>query len=326
METDDLKILLLVRRHGGFAAAARALGLNPASVSRKVAEIEARIGLRLFQRSTRRFSCTEAGDAFLDRVGPVLEEFEAAFGQAEDLADGPKGTLRLTTSVAFGNEALVPLLPAFHAAYPGIALDLILTDAALDLVRDRIDLALRLAPAPAGDLISSRLLTARYRVVAAPGYLQRHGRPGTPADLAAHGTLRFALPGFRDRWLFRDAAGAIAEVPVGGWLVISNALSLRLACLQGLGPALLADWLVRRDIAAGALTDLFPEFDVTATRFDAGVWALYPSRSYLPQRVRAMLDFLRGHLARPDPSHMPEMGDAPAGVPEHPGRGAFEAL
>ena len=297
METDDLKTLLLVRSLGGFAAAARALDLNPASVSRKVAEIEARIGMLLFQRSTRRFSVTEAGEAFLDRIGPLLEEFEAALGQAEDLIGQPKGNLRLTTSVSFGNEVLVPLLSAFHETYPGIGVELILTDSNVDLVRDRIDLALRLAPAPAGDLISSRLLTARYRVVASPDGVRRYGHPASPADLSKRDTLRFALPGFRDRWLFRDGNGGVTEVPVGGWLVISNALSLRRACLLGLGPALLADWLVCQNIKSGTLIDLFPEFEVTATSFDAGVWALYPSRSHLPQRVRVMLDFLRERLA-----------------------------
>lgn len=296
METDDLKILLLVRNLGGFAAAARALDLNPASVSRKVAEIEAQVGLRIFQRSTRRFSVTEAGEAFLDRVGPLIEEFDAVLGQIEDMTDKPKGNIRLTSSVAFGNEVLLPLVPLFHQAYPNISLEMILTDTNIDLVNERIDLAIRLAPAPIGDFISCKLLSTRYRVVASPAYIRRWGRPESPADLSTRDTLRFALPGFRDRWLFRtDPGGAVEETPVGGWLVISNALSLRQACLDGLGPALLADWLVWRNILDGTLIDLFPHLDVAATRFDAGVWALYPSRAYLPLRVRATLDFLRKH-------------------------------
>lgn len=299
MELDDLKTLLLVRNLGGFAAAARALDLNPASVSRRVAEIEDRLGLRLFQRSTRRFSVTEAGETFLERIAPLIDEVEAAFGEARDEQREARGTLRLTTSVAFGHEGIVPRLAAFHAANPGIAVELLLTDQNVDLVRERIDLALRLAPAPAGDLVSSRLLTARYRVVAAPEWCAREGRPAEPGDLSARDTLRFALPGFRDRWLFRDAAGTVTEVPVGGWLVVSSALALRRACLDGLGPALLADWLVDRDIAAGRLVDLFPDHAVTATRFDAGIWALYPSKAYLPRRVRVMIDFLRESLAKP---------------------------
>lgn len=298
MELADLKTLLLIRNLGGFAAAARVLGLNPASVSRKVAEIEASLGLRIFQRSTRRFSVTEAGETFLARLSPLLDEFDAALGSAEALSLAPAGTLRMTTSVSFGHEVVMPLLDGFHATYPGINVELLLTDSNVDLVQDRIDLALRLAPAPAGDLISSRILTARYRVVASPEYLRRFGRPQAPQNLADHNALRFALPGFRDRWLFRDMAGTITEVPVHGWLVISNALSLRRAVKDGMGVAMLADWLVRRDIDEGNLVDVFPTFDVTATGFDAGIWALYPSRVYLPQRVRLMIDLIRQHVGK----------------------------
>ncbi|MFZ5747010.1 MAG: LysR family transcriptional regulator [Pseudomonadota bacterium] len=296
MELSDLKMLLLVRDLGSFAAAARGLSVNPASVSRRVAEIEADLGLRIFQRSTRRFAVTEAGEAFLARIAPLLDEFDAALGSAETLAVEPGGTLRMTTSVSFGHEVVVPLLGAFRAAHPRIKVELILTDSNVDLVRDRIDLALRLAPAPAGDLISSRLLKTRYHVVASTDYLRRRGHPRVPRDLSQHDTLRFALPGFRDRWLFRDTTGATTEVPVDGWLVISNALSLRHAALDGLGAALLADWLVGRDLHQGALVDLFPAYEVTATDFDAGVWALYPSKAYLPQRVRLMIDFIRRQM------------------------------
>lgn len=298
MDIADLKTLLLVRNLGGFAAAARALGLNPASVSRKVAEIEASLGLRIFQRSTRRFSVTEAGEALLGRISPLLEEFDAALGSAEALASAPGGTLRMTTSVSFGHEVVLPLLSAFHAACSGINVELILTDSNVDLVRDRVDLALRLAPAPAGDLISSRILSARYRVVASPEYLKRFEYPRVPEDLSRHSTLRFALPGFRDRWLFRDVAGSITEVPVHGWLVISNALALRRASLDGLGIAMLADWLVNRNIQDGALVDVFPDFEVTATGFETGIWALYPSKAYLPQRVRLMIDFIRQNVTQ----------------------------
>lgn len=293
MDISDLKTLLLVRNLGGFAAAARVLELNPASVSRKVAEVEAGLGIRVFQRSTRRFSVTEAGEAFLARLSPLLDEFDAALGSAEALSTAPTGTLRLTTSVSFGHEVLLPLLGAFHAAYPGVEVELILTDSNLDLVRERIDLALRLAPAPAGDLISTRILTARYRVVASPEYLGQFGHPQRPEEISGHSTLRFALPGYRDRWLFRDESGSVTEVPVHGWLVVSNALSLRRAALDGLGVTMLADWLVNQSIDDGALIDVFPDLDVTATGFEAGIWALYPSKAFLPQRVRLMIDFIR---------------------------------
>lgn len=298
MDVDDFKTLLLVRDLGGFAAAARVLDLNPASVSRRIAEIETKLGMRLFQRSTRRFGVTEAGEAFLARIGPLVDELDATLSSVEASAKAPTGNLRLTTSVSFGYEVIMPMLAHFHETYPGISVELILSDANLDLVQERIDLALRLAPAPAGDLVSSRLLTTRYHVVASPQYIARHGAPSKLDDLSKHPTLRFALPGFRDRWIFRDRSGAITEVPVSGWLVISNALALRQAALDGLGPALLASWVVGRSLRDGSLVDLFPDHEVTATDFDAGVWALYPSRSYLPQRVRVMIDFIRARLSR----------------------------
>lgn len=297
MDLDDLKTLILVRDQGGFAAAARVMDVSPSSISRKVAEIEARLGLRVFQRSTRRFSVTEAGETFLTRLSPLLEEVEGVLSNATTQDTAPAGTLRLTTSVSFGYEVIVPLLPEFHQAYPGIKVDLLLSDSNLDLVQDRIDLALRLAPAPTGDLISSRLMAARYRVVAAPG-LFGDAAPTRPGDLAGQPALRFPYPGYRDRWLFRDMDGQVTEVPVSGWLTIPNALALRRAACDGLGYALLADWLVRADLTRGTLIDLFPDHEVTATGFDAGVWALYPSRSFLPQTVRAMIDFLRRSVGR----------------------------
>lgn len=300
MDTNDLRTLLLIRDLGGFAPAARALNLNPASISRRVADVEAQLGLRLFQRSTRRFSMTEAGDALLTRVAPLLDELDGVLGSAERPGQSVTGTLRLTTSVSFGNEVVLPILAEFHTAFPTLSIDLVLSDANLDLIGERIDLALRLAPAPAGDLISSRLLTTRYHVVASPEFVARHGQPRQPQDLSALQTVRFPLPGYRDRWLFRDGGAETAEVPVSGWLLISNALAQRRAAMDGLGVALLANWLVTEQLAKGSLVDLFPHHEVTATTFDSGVWALYPSRAYLPQRVRVLIEFLRTHMTRAD--------------------------
>lgn len=296
MDLNDLRTLLLIRDLGGFAPAARVLNVNPASISRLVAEMEAQLGLRLFQRSTRRFSVTEAGDALLNRLSPLVEEIEGILSSAERPQQELGGTLRLTTSVSFGVEVVLPILEAFHQSIPTISVDLVLSDANLDLIGERIDLALRLAPAPAGDLISSRLLHTRYHAVASPDFVARYGLPEEPAALSALNAIRFPLPGYRDRWLFRQGEDEAVEVPVSGWLVISNALAQRRAALSGLGVALLANWLVGDQLADGSLIDLFPQHAVTATNFDSGVWALYPSRAYLPQRVRVLIEFLRTHL------------------------------
>lgn len=298
MDFELLKTVTLVARHGSFAAAARVSGVDPSSVSRAVASAEAALGLRLFQRTTRSLNITEEGEIYLRRIVPLLEELDAAREAATKTLRKPSGTLKMTASVAFAHECVVPHLRAFHERYPAISVELLPTDANLDVAANGIDLAIRLAAAPTGDLISTRLLTTRYVVCASPDYLEAHAPIRAPADLAAHECLRFALPEFRTRWRFqRDSAEAF-EVPVNGRTIIANALSLRRAALDGLGPVLLADWLVGRDIAEGRLVDLFPDYDCTATEFDTGAWALYPSRSFLPRKVRAMIDFLREQLGK----------------------------
>jgi DNA-binding transcriptional LysR family regulator len=297
MDTEDLRLLMAVAGAGSFAAAARIRGTDPSSVSRAVAAVERRLGLRLFQRSTRRLSLTEAGEAYLRRVEPLLDELDQARDEAQATGRGPLGTLRLTASVAFGQRCLVPLLAEFRERFPQLALELLLTDANLDLVAERIDLAVRLGPAPTGDVIARRLLATRYRVCAAPGYAR--GRPlAGPEELSGVDCLLFLLPEYRSRWRFRDPAGRTVEVAVQGSLALSNALALRECALAGMGPALLADWLVGEDLARGALVDLFPDHEVAATEFATAAWLLYPSRSYLPRKVTATIDFLARRLRR----------------------------
>lgn len=293
MDTELLKMVALVAQHGSFAAAARVIGVDPSSVSRTVSGVEAALGLRLFQRTTRSLTITEEGEAYLRRVTPLLEELDAAREVATKALRTPSGTLKMTASVAFAHECIVPHLRAFHARFPEVSVELIPTDANLDIAANSIDLAIRLAAEPAGDLISTRLLQTRYVVCASPDYLAGRPQIRAPEDLADHECLRFALPEFRTRWRFRRRGREPFEVPVTGRTIIANALSLRRAALEGLGPVLLADWLVGNDIATGRLVDLFPDHDCTATEFDTGAWALYPSRSFLPRKVRVMIDFLR---------------------------------
>ncbi|KUP94425.1 LysR family transcriptional regulator [Tritonibacter horizontis] len=295
MDLLQYKTLLAVARHGSFAAAARALEQDPSVVSRTVAAAEAHLGVRLFERSTRRLAITGVGQGYLDRIAPLVEELEQAAEEARSARRAPSGRLRITASVAYGQECLVPLLPRFRADYPDIALDLIFTDGNLDLLAEGIDLAIRLAPAPQGDLISTRLRRTRYHVCAAPAYLSAKRRPRDPQELRTHDCLRMPLPGYDSTWRFRNGTGEEVHVPVAGSVVISSPLALREAARAALGPALLADWLVKEDLAQGRLVPLFDGWEATATGFDTGAWALYPSRNYMPARLRLMLDFLKQH-------------------------------
>jgi DNA-binding transcriptional LysR family regulator len=296
MNASDAHLLVDIARRGSFAEAARARGVDPSSVSRTVASIEGELGFRLFQRATRRVALTEAGEIYIRRIETIAEEFEHARDEALAISAGPAGVLRMTATVAFGETIIVPLLPRFRAAFPKVELDLVLTDTQLDLVADRIDLAVRLGAEVSGDLVVSKLMDTAYHVCASPDYLAREGHLDSPEQLANRDCLLVALPGFRSCWKFRNGAGGTIEVPVRGSVVMSGALALRTLALTGMGPALLADWLVGDDLASGRLLDLFPGYRVAATTFETAVWLLYPSRSFLPGKVRAMIDFLKAHV------------------------------
>lgn len=297
MDLSALRLFVDVAHLGSFAAVARDRAVDPSSVSRVIADLEAEIGARLFQRTTRTMMLSEAGDAYLARVEPLLDELEAAREAALNVTGQPSGVLRLTASVTFGQMRILPLLAAFHALYPDLQVEALFTDATVDLVADRIDLAVRFAPAIEGDVVAAKLMDTRYRVVASPAYLAAHPPLRAPADIANHKVLLFTLAAFRRRWLFRDAAGAVDSVPVSGDLTLAPAGSLREAAIAGLGPALLPDWLVDDAIAAGLLVDALPDHRVTATSFDTAAWLVYPSRAFLPRKVRVMADFLRSRMA-----------------------------
>jgi DNA-binding transcriptional LysR family regulator len=297
MDIQSLELFADVARRGSFAGVAKDRTIDPSSVSRAVAELEAELGIRLFQRTTRSMRLTEAGDLYLARVEPLIEELRRARDAAAHVTGAPRGLLRLTASVTFGQMRLVPLLAEFRARHPELKIEGVFTDANVDLVADRIDLAVRLAPVIEGDLIAAKLMDTRYRVVASPAYLGSAPPLDAPSDLTAHKVLLFTIKAFRTRWIFRDASGREETVPIAGDITLAPAGSLLTAALGGLGPALLPNWLVDDAIASGSLVNVFPHHAATATTFDTAAWLVYPSRAYLPNKVRAMADFLREKLA-----------------------------
>lgn len=298
MDTRLLTIFLDVVQAGGFASAARRLEQDPSSISRSIAALEDELGVRLFQRTTRKVSLTEAGRQFAARIEPLLTELEQARDDVRSDSNAPRGRLCLSASVAFGQICVMPHIASFAERYPGIDLELKFTDRNVDLVSERVDLAIRLGPSVEADLVASRLMTTRYRVCASPEYIRRHGRPSQPNELAAHRCVSYDLPDFKARWLFRAAKDTVEEVTITPRITVSGALAVREAVLAGMGPALLADWLVADALRSGALVELLPRYAATATKFDTAAWLLYPSRSYLPRKTRIMIDFLRERLGR----------------------------
>ncbi|MEL7052684.1 MAG: LysR family transcriptional regulator [Cyanobacteria bacterium J06588_5] len=299
MDIAGLNIFVAVMRRGSFAAVARDRNIEPSSVSRAIASLETELGMRLFQRTTRKLSPTEAGTAYFERIEPLVEEIAQAGEAVKDAVGQVRGTLRVTASVAFGLTCIVPLLPSFKGRYPDLDIDLLLTDAVVDLLAERVDLAIRLGVLKDSSLIAQRLSQVHYRVCASAQYLKAHGSPQTPGEIAAHDCLCFPLAGFRSRWIFKAADGAVVEVPVKGRTVISNAIALQQCAISGMGLALLPDWLVDKDIAEGRLVAVLKNYAVTATRFDTAAWFVYPSRSYVPLKVSVFIDILRQAMSMP---------------------------
>ena len=296
MDVSTLQLFVEVVRQGSFAAVARDRRLDPSSVSRAIANLEKELGVRLLQRTTRQLSPTEAGLTYFERVEPLVEELHQALAVTTDMSQQPKGQLRVTASVSFGLTCIVPLLPQFEAQYPDLTVDLLLTDAVVDLLAERVDLAVRLGRLADSTLMAQRLMPTRYSVCASPAYLSRAAPLQQPQDVEHHDCLRFPLAGFRSRWRFQDHDGGLTEVAVSGRTVISSAIALQQCAIAGMGLALLPHWLIEADIQRGDLVRVLPEYAVTATDFNTAAWLVYPSRSYIPRKVRVFIDFLKAAL------------------------------
>ena len=296
MEIDLLRIFLSVTNKGSFAAVAKERNVDPSSISRAIASLEGQLGTRLFQRTTRTLTLTEAGHLFLARAKPICDELEIARDELASFQKKVSGKLRISTSVAFGQTCLLPYLPRFRDLYPDLQIDLKLSDQNLDLISNEIDLAIRLNPLSDNRFIRSRLKRTRYRVVAAPNYLSKNPPISTPADLERHECLLFDLPQYQDFWNFKDGQGKLSQIPISGNLTMSNALAIKESTLRGLGIALLADWMVEQDIEDRKLVDLFPNHEISAEEFDTGIWIIYPDRAFLPSKTRVMIDFLKDNL------------------------------
>ena len=296
MDIENLQIFVEVVRSGSFASVARTRDLDPSAVSRAIASLEQELGVRLFQRTTRRLTVTEAGSAYFERVAAAVDEVLLANEAAGEASSQVNGVLRMTTSVSLGQELVVPLLPKLTKLYPDLAIELLLTDTVLDLVAERIDLAVRVGTMQDSSLIAKRLIPLRYHVCASPAYLRRAGRVTKPSDIADHDCLLLLVPGFRTSWKFKQPGGKAVEVPIRGTITISAAVSMRECAVAGMGLALLPQWLIEKQLEDGSLVSVLPNFQVSATDFNSAVWLVHPSRSQVPLKVRLAMDFLQTHL------------------------------
>ena len=284
----EMEVFVQVFEHGGFSAAARALGMTPSAVSKLVGRLEARLGTQLVHRSTRKLQLTAEGQQFYERSVRVLADMDEA-ERAATADAAPRGRVTVNTSVSFGTQVLVPLVPRFLVQHPQVALDIVLTDRVVDLMDERADIAIRWGPLPSSDLVARHLGETAQAIVGAPAYLARHGTPRKPADLDSHNRLDFSYRRRVPDWpLLVD--GRLIDVPVRGNVRASDGETLRQLAIAGAGLARLSRYHIQADLDAGRLLPVLEKYNPHDM---APIHAVYLGKAgRLPSRVRAVLDFL----------------------------------
>ncbi len=284
---DCMRVFAAVVERQGFSAAAEALQLSTASVTRQVAYLEKRLGTRLLNRTTRRVSLSTAGAAYYERCQRLLAELDETEAAVAAQTLRPAGALRINAPVSFGIGHLGDRLARFCERYPEISLEVSLADRLVDLVEEGFDLAVRITREPAPSLVARKLADLPIWLCASPAYLRRHGRPRRPQELSAHRCLSYTYWSGGDIWRLRGPAGEEA-VKVGGHLRANNGDLLCAAARSGMGIVLQPEFLISRDLAEGRLQRVLPDYDVAPT----ALWIVYASRHYLPPKLRAFVDYL----------------------------------
>ncbi len=285
-----------VARAGSFSAGAERLDIATSVASKRVSKLERALGVRLLHRTTRRLSLTEAGEAYLEHCGRILEELDLGEAAVGKLRGKARGLLRVTAPTEYSSHRIAPLLPAFLAQYPEIVIELEASDRVVGLVQERYDIGIRILREPPPGMAQRRLAPLRSVVCASPAYLKRRGTPHAPEDMERHDCL--TIPDYmgRGEWLFaRD--GREISVRVRGRCTSNSSGALRTLALAGVGIALLPDYVAAADVASGALRAVLGDYESYP---GVAVYAVYPQQRFVPPKLRAFIDFIAARLeARP---------------------------
>ena len=289
----EMLVFVEVVETGSFSAAAQLLDMTPSAVSKLISRVEARLGVQLFHRTTRQLTSTAEGTLFYDDSVRILDEIDEAEQGIANGARSIRGVLRVNVSLPFGTHCVLPLVAQFNRLYPEITLDISLTDAKVDLQRERVDVAIRMGALQDASFHARLLGCSRRAVVASPAYLALRGAPNAPSDLAQHSCLSFNFRRTSYAWPFR-VEGELVQLPIRGAMLTNNGETMRQLTLDGLGISRLGMFHVHEDIQAGRLVELLPEFNAGDIE---EVSVIFTSQRHMPQRVRAFIDFAVEKLA-----------------------------
>ncbi|EGD57865.1 putative transcription regulator protein, LysR [Novosphingobium nitrogenifigens DSM 19370] len=301
-----MQAFVAVVDEGGFAPAARRAGLAPSSLTRQIDALETHLGTILLNRSTRRVSMTAAGQAYYANAVRILDDIAAANRSVSELNGPPRGILRASLPIAFARLHVTPFIPRFMQEFPGIELEILVSDEPVSLVEQRIDVAIRLGVLPPSSLVARRLAPHRRILCASPAYLARAGVPQDPSELARHACLTFTYADGERGWIYRKD-GAVERLRISGPLRANHAEALKEAAVAGMGLTLLATWMIGEELAQGYLVPVLTDWHIDIGRpagadplvGEPGVHALFlPDRKTSP-KVRAFIDFLQARFGTP---------------------------
>ncbi|MBP1842226.1 DNA-binding transcriptional LysR family regulator [Rhizobium petrolearium] len=278
---------------GSFSSAARQIGVGQPAISKTIAQLEDRLQVRLLLRSTHGLTPTDAGVRFYERAKTALQEADEAELEARGAGAGLSGRLRVCAATTFARLMVLPHLPKFMAAHPGLEVDVILDDRVIDLISEGIDVALRMGDLADSSAVARRLTSGRRSVIATPAYLERHGVPATPADLAGHQAVVYTQLG--NDWTFRKQ-GTEASVVVSGRARFSAAEGIRTAVLADMGLAVASDWMFWPELDTGAVRRVLEDWELP----DVGLWAVFPTGRLASAKARAFADFVENVVNRGD--------------------------
>ncbi|MBP0599675.1 LysR family transcriptional regulator [Herbaspirillum sp. LeCh32-8] len=280
---------------GSLSAAARAEGIAPAMIGRRLDALEERLGVKLLQRTTRKIALTNEGAAFLEDCQRILADLEDAESAVSERSARASGDLLISAPAGFGRQHVAPLVPSFLAEHRDVTLTLNLNDRIADVIGEGIDVAIRIATLTDSNLVSVKLADNHRVIVAAPSYLRRHGTPQTPDDLARHNCLTMSSEGSQRGWTLKQS-GKVGVQKIGGNMVCNDGEVLHNWALAGRGLAWRSMWEVGAAIEAGELITVLDKFAAPAP----SIYAVFAQRRHLPLRIRAFVDFLRHAYAQPD--------------------------
>lgn len=278
---------------GSFSSAARQIGVGQPAISKTIAQLEDRLQVRLLVRSTHGLTPTDAGVRFYERAKMAIQEADEAELEARGAGAGLSGRLRVCAATTFARLMMLPHLPNFMAAHPGLEVDVILDDRVIDLVSEGIDIALRMGDLADSSAVARRVTSGRRSVIATPAYLERHGVPATPADLAEHQAVIYTQ--LRNDWTFWKQ-GTEASVVVSGRARFSAAEGIRAAVLADMGLAVASDWMFWPELETGAVRRVLEDWELP----DVGLWAVFPTGRLASAKARAFADFVEDVVNRGD--------------------------